>query len=99
MVKKPLLSQPEDEGPEAGFYHGVSRLRVEQWRDMMFSEESHFVLHLGDKHGRCRLPVGLDRFDPKHPAKVMVWGCFSWQGRGGLEFLKKGEKMNTQRGA
>ncbi len=70
----------------------------------MFSDESYFVLHLGDKHCRCRLPVGLDRFDPKftqkmvkHPAKVMVWGGFSWQGRGGLDFLKKGEKMNTQR--
>ncbi len=27
----------------------------------------------------------------------MVWGCFSWQGRGGLKFLKKGEMMNSQR--
>jgi hypothetical protein len=33
----------------------------------------------------------------KHPAKVMVWDCFSWQDRGGLEFLKKGEMMNSQR--
>jgi hypothetical protein len=24
----------------------------------------------------------------------MVWGCFSWRGRGGLEFLKSGKMMN-----
>ena len=27
----------------------------------------------------------------------MVWGCFSWRGRGALEFLKKGEMMNGAR--
>jgi hypothetical protein len=27
----------------------------------------------------------------------MVWGCFSWRGRGGLEFLKPGEMMNGAR--
>ncbi len=48
--------------------------------------------------------MGSDRFDPrftqkteKHPMKVMVWGCFSWKGRGGLEFLNQGEMMNGQR--
>ena len=47
---------------------------------------------------------GSDRFAPeftrktvKHPPKVMVWGCFSWRGRGGLEFLKQGEMMNGER--
>jgi hypothetical protein len=24
----------------------------------------------------------------------MIWGCFSWRGRGGLKFLKPGEMMN-----
>ncbi len=33
----------------------------------------------------------------KHPPKVMVWGCFSWRGRLGLEFLKIGEMMNGLR--
>jgi hypothetical protein len=33
----------------------------------------------------------------KHLQKVMVWGCFSWRGRGGLEFLKKVEMMNGVR--
>jgi transposase len=27
----------------------------------------------------------------------MVWGCFSWRGRGGIEFLKTGEMMNGVR--
>jgi hypothetical protein len=33
----------------------------------------------------------------KHPEKVMVWGCFSWRGRGGLKFLNRGEMMNGAR--
>ncbi len=33
----------------------------------------------------------------KHPSKVMVWGCFSWKGRGGLAFLKPGEMMRGAR--
>jgi hypothetical protein len=46
-------------------------------------------------------PVGSARFEEKftkkmvkHPPKVMAWGCFSWMGRGGLEFLEKCELMN-----
>ena len=35
----------------------------------------------------------------KHPQKVMVWGCFSWKSRGGLEFLRQGEMMNTEQPA
>jgi hypothetical protein len=27
----------------------------------------------------------------------MAWGCFSWKGRGGLEFLGRGEMMNGTR--
>ena len=33
----------------------------------------------------------------KHPPSVMVWGCFSSQGRGGLYFLPKGQTMNASR--
>jgi hypothetical protein len=33
----------------------------------------------------------------KRLQKVMVWGCFSWRGTGGLEFLKKVEMMNGVR--
>ena len=70
----------------------------------MFSDESHFELRFGGQERRCRRPRGSDRFAPqftrktvKHPPKVMVWGCFSWMGRGGLEFLNPGEMMNGVR--
>jgi transposase len=83
MAKKPLLSQRMKE-QRLAFAMEYWEWNVEKWRDVMFSDESHFELHLGDEHGCCRRPVGSDRFDPKftkntvkHPAKVMVWGCFS----------------------
>jgi hypothetical protein len=67
---------------------------LENWKRVMFSDESHFELRAGSVT-HWRRPRGLDRFAPeftrktvKHPQKVMEWGCFSWRGRGGLEFLK-----------
>ncbi len=32
----------------------------------------------------------------KHPDSVMVWGCFSASGRGGLYFLPKNSTMNSE---
>jgi hypothetical protein len=73
---------------------------VDDWKNVMFSGESPFELRFGGQEERCRRLRGSDRFYPKftrktakHPPKVMVWGCFSWRGRGGLEFLKTGEMI------
>ena len=76
---------------------------VEQWQKVMFSDESTFqVSHNVKKH--VRRPEGSSALSPrytiktmKHPQSVMVWGCFSFQGRGALTFLNKGEHMNTDR--
>ncbi len=77
---------------------------MEEWKSVMFSDESHFELQFGNRSVCCRRLVGSDRYASKfttktvkHPPKVMVWGCFSWKGRGGLEFMKKGEMMNGTR--
>ena len=51
---------------------------------------------------KVRRPVGSNRYDPrftvktvKHPAQVMVWGCFSGSGGiGELYFLPRGQMMN-----
>jgi hypothetical protein len=74
---------------------------VDDWKDVIFSDESHFELRFGGKEACCRRPRGSDHFHPKFtrkmvkdPPKVMVWGCFSWRERRGLEFLKTGEMMN-----
>jgi hypothetical protein len=56
----------------------------------MFSDEGHFELRFGNQDS-------LTKKDVKHLEKVMAWGCFTWMGRGGLEFLGNGEMMNRIR--
>jgi hypothetical protein len=79
-------------------------LRLEDRKQVMFSDESHFELRFGNQDSLCKRRKGSDRYalqftkkDVKHLEKVMAWGCFSWMGRGGLEFLGKGEMMNRIR--
>ena len=71
------------------------------WKKVMFSDESWFELWQAGRFARVRRPRGSDRFDPKFtvktikfPKKQMVWGCFSWAGRGKLAFLDTGDTMN-----
>ncbi len=59
IAKKPLLSQRMKD-QQLAFAMEYRDWGVEKWRDVMFSDESNFELHLGDKHGRCRQPVGSD---------------------------------------
>jgi hypothetical protein len=33
----------------------------------------------------------------KHPQKIMVWGCFSANGRGSLYFMKPNEMVNAKK--
>jgi hypothetical protein len=63
----------------------------------MFSDESHFELHLTEKFSRCRRPLGLDRFSPrlmlktvKHPLKVRVRGASAGKSRGGARVSQQG---------
>ncbi len=102
MANKPLLTEAMKE-KRLAFANQYGHWTVDQWKKVMFSDESHFELKTF-RRGMCRRPAGSDRFDPrytrksvKHPAKVMVWGCFSWMGRGAIEFLKPREMMNGQR--
>ncbi len=102
MAKKPVLTEKMRE-KRISFCRQYGHWTAEEWKKVMFSDESHFELNTF-RRGLCRRPVGSDRFDPrytrktvKHPAKVMVWASFSWKGRGEIEFLKKGEMMNGTR--
>ena len=75
---------------------------IEQWRKVMFSDESNFqVFKMGST--TVRHLRSSNCFDPRytvptvqHSQSVMVWRCFSGEkGRGGPYFLPKNKKMNA----
>ena len=75
---------------------------VEQWKTVMFSDETT-IKQLDCIPQVVRRPPGSSPVDPKYTRKtvkhspgVMVWGCFSHHGRGALSFLEKGQKMNSE---
>jgi hypothetical protein len=76
---------------------------IEEWKKDNVSEKSHFWLHFGQKFSRCRRLVWVGQIRPqvtqktvKQPMKVMVCGCFSWGGGGGLESLNQSVMMNKE---
>ena len=102
MAAKPLLTDQMKE-KRLVFARAYGHWTAEDWKFVMFSDESHFELQF-NRATRCRRPAGSSRFNPlftkktvKHPPKVMAWGCFSWKGRGALVFLDQGEMMNGER--
>ena len=72
----------------------------QQWRKVMFSDESTFRLVRGQSKV-IRRPINVPRHDPRYTVKtvkhldgVMVWDAFSGtHGRGGLYFLPKNVTM------
>jgi hypothetical protein len=57
MAKKPLLTQRMKDQRMA-FAMEYWDWRTEVWKKVMFSDESHFELHFGEKFSQCRRPVG-----------------------------------------
>ena len=60
---------------------------LDQWRLVLWSDESPFVLRYNRKQRIWRLPndrynVNIFKGTVKHDKKIMVWGCFSWNGVG-----------------
>ena len=101
-AQKPLLT-PRMLEKRLDWCRAHSHWKKEDWLQVEFSDESNFS-QLRNVHQLVRRPVG-QRFNPKftvktvkHPPSVMVWGCFDGKvGRGRLEFLAKGETMNSER--
>lgn len=66
---------------------------VEFWRNVLFSDESYIDLFGGHKI-YARRPIGTGfasqfvRQSPKHPLKVMIWGCFSSKGVGRIKVVE-----------
>lgn len=102
-AKKPLITDRMRK-KRLQFCRRYRHWTKEQWRGVMFSDESTFRMIRGSSQ-LVRRARGSDRYDPKftvktvkHPDSVMVWGAFTGKhGRGGLYFLPKGETMRGPR--
>ncbi len=77
-AQKPLITERMKE-QRLAFAREHVNWSVDDWKKVMFSDESHFELRFGDQERHCRRPKGSDRFAPqftrktvKHPPKVMV---------------------------
>ena len=73
---KPLLSCKQKKKC-LQFAQKYSKWIVEDWKQVIFSDESKFVMGYGNK-GPCvwRHKVAL-KHSVKHLASIMVWGCMS----------------------
>jgi transposase len=103
MALKPLLTS-KMMVKRLNFAKKYAHWTPEDWSKVMYLDEStfHCVRNIRKK---VRRPSGSNRFNTKytaktvkHPASVMVWGCFSANlGRGGIYFLPKNVTMNSER--
>lgn len=107
--KKPLLTDIHI-AKRLEFARKYANWTKEQWRKVMWSDESNFVINY-ETPKRVRRPAysrssGSTVGDPyqlkylkktvKHPAKLMVWAAFTGEaGRGSLYFLKYNTTLNS----
>lgn len=99
--RKPLLNSKQI-AKRLKFCHQYKDWTSDDWSKVMFSDESTFHQFRDEK--KCvRVPIGHSPLNPKYTVKtikhspsVMIWGCFSLNGRGSLYFLPKGETMKAK---
>ena len=92
-TKKPFAS-PTNCRKRVEFARRYSHWTVEQWKKVIWSDESPFVIRYQNRQYVCfRSPN--EKFSPrclqgtvKHQKNIMVWGCFSWYGLGGLHRIE-----------
>lgn len=98
-AKKPHLSK-KNISDRLAFCRKYSTWTAEQWKKVLFSDESTFTqFYAFCRH--VRRPKG-ERFNPRYTVatvkqapKVMVWGCVSGAGgRGGLWVMPKNSTIN-----
>ncbi|XP_066947049.1 uncharacterized protein [Macrobrachium rosenbergii] len=98
-AKKPLLTDGMKK-KRLAFCNKYKDWTKEQWRDVMFSDESTFRM-VRSASNVVRRPKSVSRYHHQftvkiveHPQSVMVWGAFTGKlGRAGLYFLPKGETV------
>ena len=91
-TKKPFVS-PTNLRKRIEFARQYRHWSLEQWKKVLWSDESPY--HLRFKNRQYVWRSGSEKFLPrclqgtvKHEKKVMVWGCFSWNGVGSLYRVK-----------
>ena len=77
-------------------------LSAEYWRTVLFSDESMFTINLSSVMNRVRrysyqdsLMPNLVRKTQKFPIKIMVWGCFHYNGVGRIRVIEG--SMNSEK--
>ena len=98
---KPLLSCKQKKKC-LQFTQKYSKWMVEDWKQVIFSDESKFVMGYGNKGPRVwqqkykRHKVACLKCSVKHLASIMVWGCMSSRGVGSLCFLSPKTTVNMK---
>ena len=98
---KPLLNLKQ-KAKRLKWARRYSKWSVKDWQEVIFSDESKFVIGFGDQGPRVwrkkweRYRADCLKRSVKHPASLMVWGCVSARGAGNLCFLKPGKTVNTE---
>ena len=75
---------------------------IEFWRKVIFSDEAYIEINLNSALNRVRrfshenlLNMGLFRPTVKFPLKLMIWGCFGYNGLGKLQICDS--TMNSEK--
>ena len=99
-IKKPQLTLKMRKA-RLEFCRRYSGWGVDEWKCVLFTDESNFLQH-DCTPTVVRRPPGASPLNPRYTAKtvkhssgVMVWGCFAHRGRGALTFLDRGARLNS----
>lgn len=93
-AKKPLISA-RNRAARLAFCRYHLNWTVDDWKKILFSDETRYTIFNSDGMRRVRRPVG-QRFNPrfvtptvKHGhGSVFLWGCFSWNSIGPIHFIQ-----------
>ena len=98
-AKKPFVNYTQRQR-RLRWCHEFKNFTEEQWKKVIFSDESSFQAF--NVRGQVRRRIG-ERYKPeclqptvKFPHSVMVWSCVSFHGVGRLFILEKGARFNSK---